>query len=162
MTAALSQWLAQRAPRERRLLMLAFALLALALLWWLTIAPVLQTYRASADAHAKLDTELANMQAMAAEAKRIRALPVTRAADTRTWLDASVKKLGKATLSVQGTRAQINFAGASAQGLAIWLAEARTAAQLSPVQANWKRSLGAATSADALWDGVIVLELPAK
>jgi hypothetical protein len=34
--------------------------------------------------------------------------------------------------------------------------------QLLPLQANWKRSAGVANTANVLWDGSIVLELPAK
>lgn len=168
MKKALSEWLQRRPARERQWFILLFVLLVLALLWWIAIAPALQTYRASAAAHAKLDAELASMQAMVAQAKRLQAVPVMSASDAQRWLDASVKKLGKldkVTLIVQGSRVQINFSGVSAAVLANWLADARTTAQLLPVQANWRRATKATNAddnADALWDGTMVLELPSK
>ena len=162
MMNAFNQWFEQRAPRERQLLSIAFALLVIAVIWWALVAPALQTYRASTAVHAKLDTELAQMQAMASEAKQVRARPVVSAAQAQAWLDASIKKLGKATLQIQGSRVQVNFVGASPESLAMWLAQARSTVQLLPLQANWKRNVGVANAASVLWDGSIVLELPAK
>lgn len=162
MMDAFNQWFEQRAPRERQLLSIAFALLVIAVIWWTLVAPALQTYRTSTAAHAKLDIELAQMQAMASEAKQVRARPVVSAAQAQAWLDTSVKKLGKATLQMQGSRVQVNFVGASPESIAMWLAEARSTVQLLPLQANWKRSVGAANAANVLWDGSMVLELPAK
>ncbi len=159
---AFGAWFDQRHPRERQWLTLAFAVVVAALLWWILIAPALHTYRASNAAHTQLDTELAQMQELAREARQTRALPVVSAQEAQAWLDASIKKLGKANLSAQGARVQINFAGASPEALSMWLAEARSAAQLLPTQANWKRSASSVNAALPLWDGVMVLELPAK
>ncbi len=170
-------WYHQRPVREQRLLVGLALLVCAALLWAIGIAPALQTYRASGGAHAKLDAELAQMQAMALESQRLKAMPILSAAQAQTWLDTSIKKLGKATLAVQGSRVQINFTGASPEALAAWLSQARSAAQLVPLQANWRRmTAGVAGAAappaaqtppaggksDVLWEGLIVLELPAK
>jgi general secretion pathway protein M len=154
-------WFEQRHPRERKLLTLGAALLIAALVWFLAIAPALQTYRSSSAAHAKLDAELAQMQTMAQEAKRLKERPTLSAAAAQTWLDASVKKLGKASVSVQGVRVQVSFAGAAPEALALWLTEARTGAQLSPMQASWKQS-APSKEQSVLWDGTMVLELPNK
>ena len=162
MMDAFNQWFEQRAPRERQLLSIALALLVIAFIWWTLVAPALQTYRASSAAHAKLDTDLAHMQAMANEAKQVRARSVVSAEQAQAWLGASIKKLGKATLQMQGSRVQVNFVGASPESIAMWLAEARSTVQLLPLQANWKRSAGAANTANVLLDGSMVLELPAK
>jgi general secretion pathway protein M len=153
----MKDWFKQRQPREQNLLSAAAFLLIAALLWWLAIAPALQTYRGSSAAHAKLDAQLVQMQTMASEAKRLKALPTSSAAAAQTWLEASVKKLGKATVSVQGGRAQVSFTDATPEALAAWLQDARTAAQLVPVQASWKRA-----AVPVLWDGSLVLELPSK
>lgn len=165
-TSSFKTWLEQRQPRERKLLAAGAALLIAALVWFFALAPALQTYRGSSAAHAKLDAELARMQTMAKQAKQLKERPALSAAAAQTWLDASAKKLGKATVGVQGARVQVNFVGATPEALAMWLAEARTAAQLSPVQANWRRSAPAKTesskSMDVLWDGSILLELPSK
>jgi type II secretory pathway component PulM len=99
------------------------------------------------------------MQAMAAEVKQLKTLPKVSAVQAQMWLDTAIKKLGTASMSRQGNRVQISFAGATPEALAAWLAEARTSAQLLAVQANWKR---AANATEALWEGSLVFELPAK
>jgi general secretion pathway protein M len=152
-------WFDQRHPREQRLVVALALLASFALVWWIAIAPALQTYRASGDAHAKLDDELAQMQAMAASAKQLKTLPKVSAAQAQMWLDASIKKLGKANMSTQGNRVQVSFASVTPEVLAAWLAEARSAAQLLAVQANWKRT---AQATEVLWDGSLVFELPTK
>ncbi len=152
-------WFNQRRPREQWLLVGLTWLASIAVVWWIAIAPALQTYSASGAAHAKLDGELAQMQAMAVSAKQLKASPKVSAMQAQMWLDASIKKLGKVSMSTQGNRVQINFAGATPEALAAWLAEARTSAQLLAVQANWKR---AANATEALWEGSLAFELPAK
>ncbi len=154
MTDALKSWFEQRAPREQRLLSALAALGVAALVWWLAIAPALQTLRETSAAHAKLDAELARMQAMADEAKHLKAMPRINRAQAQVWLEDSIKKLGKASMSAQGGRVQINFAGATPEALALWLAEARSKAQLLPVQANWTRR---ANVTELLWDGSLVM-----
>lgn len=153
-------------PRERQLVGIAGGAVAAALVWMIAISPALQTYRSSSAVHAKLDAELVQMQALAQEAKRLKALPTVSAAAAQTWLETSVKKLGKATVTVQGGRAQVSFTGATPEALAAWLTDARTAAQLLPNQANWKRSAPIKNmdpkSPDVLWDGTTLLELPSK
>ena len=154
MTDALKSWFEQRAPREQRLLSALAALGVAALVWWLAIAPALQTLRETSAAHAKLDAVLARMQAMADEAKHLKAMPRINRAQAQVWLEDSIKKLGKASMSAQGGRVQINFAGATPEALALWLAEARSKAQLLPVQANWTRR---ANVTELLWDGSLVM-----
>ena len=154
MTDAFKIWFEQRAPREQRLFCALAVLAVAALVWWLAIAPALQTYRETSAAHAKLDAELAHMQAMAEEAKQLKATPRINRALAQMWLEGSIHKLGKASMSTQGGRVQINFVGATPEVLALWLAEARSKAQLLPLQANWKRS---ANVADPLWDGSLVM-----
>lgn len=154
MTDAFNLWFEQRAPREQRLLSTLAVLAVAALVWWLAIASALQTYRETSAAHAKLDAELAHMQAMAEEAKQLKAMPPMSRAQSQAWLEGAIKKLGKASMNTQGGRIQINFAGVTPEALALWLAEARSNAQLLPIQANWKRRLNVA---DPLWDGSLVM-----
>ncbi len=154
MTEAFKIWFEQRAPREQRLLFALFVLAVAALVWWLAIAPALQTYKGTNAAHAKLDAEISQMQAMADEAKQLKAMSPINRAQSQAWLEGAIKKLGKASMSTQGSRVQINFVGATPEALALWLAEARSHAQLLPVQANWKRS---ANVADPLWEGSLVM-----
>jgi general secretion pathway protein M len=160
--ASLKTWLEQRNPRERQLFLLVAVVIGLALLWWVAIAPALQTYRQSSAAHAKLDAQIAAMQVMADESKRLKAKPRVSAVQAQNWLEGAVKKLNKATLTVQGSRVQINFTDVPADALAAWLAEARTSVQLLPVEANWKKSVSPSSLASAvnpLWGGALVFEL---
>jgi type II secretory pathway component PulM len=69
------------------------------------------------------------------------------------WLDGAIKKLGKASVAMQGGRVQVSFTGASPEVLAAWLAEARIKAQLVSLEAHWKKN------ASLLWDGSVVFEL---
>lgn len=155
-------WFEERPRREQRVLGTLLILTAAALLWWVALSPALQTYQTSRANHAKLDADLAHMQIMANEAKRIKALPSPHLAGAQAWLESAIKKLGKASMSTQGGRIQINFAGASPEALATWLAQARTSAHLTPVQANWQRMATSAggDKAEALWNGTLVFELP--
>lgn len=143
------------APRERQLVVFAACLVALALLWWIALGPALQTYRNSDAEHAKLDTQIAAMQALAHEAQVLKAAPKVSAAQAQSWLEGHTKSLGKATLTAQAGRAQVSFSGASPEALAAWLADARRAVSLLPVQAKWNKAPGS-----GLWDGMLVFELP--
>ena len=153
------------APRERTLILAAGCLLVLALLWWIALAPALHTWRESGSAHAKLDTELAQMQTLAHEAKQLKAVPRISAKDAEGWLVQSVKKLGKSTVNLpagglQSGLAQVTLAGAEPAQLANWLTEARTTAGLMPTEARWKRSLPTDKDKSAvLWDGSVTLKL---
>ena len=145
------------APREQRLVAALGRTLVLALVWWLGVAPALQTWRGSEAAHAKLDADLIQMQTLAAEVKVLRASPPKTAAQAQSWLENATKQLGKATLSAQGRRVQVNFNSASADSLAAWLSEARSTAALLPIEAHWKRQESGTV---VLWDGVVIFELP--
>lgn len=158
MSTSTPSFLEQRSPRERQLIVIAGGLLIGALLWFLAIAPALQTYRASSAAHAKLDAELAQMQRMAAEAAKLKAMPRANPAQVQTWLDGATKKLGKASAAMQGGRVQVSFTGATPEALAAYLADARSKAQLVPIEAHWKKSANA-QNVSPLWDGSIVFEL---
>lgn len=159
------------APRERRWLLAAGALLLLALLWWVAIQPALTTYRNSNDAHAAIDAKIAQMHTLAQEAKALQAAPRIDPSQSKAWLESASKRLGKASVNAQSNRIQINFSGASPEALAAYLADARTAAGLRPVQANWRLAGAAAGSGSGsgagagaaskspLWDGTLVFEI---
>ncbi|MCY1547635.1 Type II secretion system (T2SS), protein M [compost metagenome] len=60
-------------PRERRAVFAAAWVVGLGLLWWLALAPALSTLRQAPERHARLDTQLAQMQQLAASAEQLRA-----------------------------------------------------------------------------------------
>lgn len=93
-TAALARFgqglgaaLERLSPRERRAVVAAAWVVGLGLLWWLALAPALNTLRQAPERHARLDTQLAQMQQLAASAEQLRSLnsspPPGRAATDR-------------------------------------------------------------------------------
>ena len=59
-------------PREQHLVRAAALLVALALLWWLALAPALHTLRSAPARHAALDAQLQQTQALQAEAEALK------------------------------------------------------------------------------------------
>ena len=167
------------APRERNLVLAAVAVVALALLWWLALAPALATLRAAPARHAELDAQVQRMQALQAEAQQLQSAPRSSPADSVGTLRAALtQRLGTTgQLNVVGDRVTVVLKGAPADGLAPWLAQARSNAHASPVEARLVRSTAAASPAAAgaagaaspgaaptgapRWDGTLVLALPA-
>lgn len=163
------------APREQNFVLAAGAVVALALLWWVLLSPALATLRSAPARHAALDAQLQRMQALQAEAQQLQAAPRAMSGDTVGALrTAMAQRLGNAAqLNVAGDRATVTLKGAPADALAQWLAQARSNARATPVEARLARStaappaqgpatLGNAPSALPRWDGTVVLALPAN
>ncbi|MGP1629037.1 MAG: type II secretion system protein GspM [Giesbergeria sp.] len=161
------------APREQSLLLTASTVVALALLWWLALAPALQTLRSAPARHASLDGQLQHMQALQAEALQLQAQPRANADEAQRALQASVTStLGSnARLTLNGDHATLTLKGSPADALASWLAQARGNARAAPQDMRLVRSpapesrTGAPASAAApgvRWDGSIVLALPPR
>ncbi len=164
------------APREQNLILAAGTVVALALLWWLALAPALNTLRTAPARHAALDAQLQRMQSLQAEALQLQAAPRSAPGDSVASLRGSLtQRLGAtAQLSLVGDRATVTLKGAPADALAQWLAQARSNALAVPVEARLTRSPAAAAPAPAThlgntpaaaaprWDGSLVLALPAR
>jgi general secretion pathway protein M len=60
------------APRERRAMLLAAAVVGLALLWGLGVAPALATLRQAPERHRLVDAQLDQMRRLAATAEGLR------------------------------------------------------------------------------------------
>lgn len=166
------------APRERQALLLAASTLVLALLWWVLLAPALQTLRLAPAQHAALDQQLQRMQRLQAEALRLQAdLPPPAAAGAlpraqpdipRSLQESVSQQLGAgAQLALQGERAQLTLKSVPAHALAGWLTQTRqnlkvgviemrltVAKPAAPAQATQARAN------DPQWDGSLVLSLP--
>lgn len=168
------------APREQNLVLAAGTVVALALLWWVALSPALTTLRAAPARHAALDAQLQRMQGLQAEAQALQAAPRSSPGDAvGTLRSALTQRLGAtAQLNVVGDRATVTLKGAPADALAQWLAQARSNARATPVEARLARSTAAvagSTTAPAApaalgsnpaaamprWDGTLVLALPA-
>jgi general secretion pathway protein M len=143
-------------PREQRLLLLALGAVALALVWWVAVAPALAVLKTAPQQHAVLDAQLQQMQRLQAQATSLRAQPVVPADDARQALEASLKPLGaSAQMVVQVERVTVTLKAAAPDALAQWLATARQNARTLPTEARLTRNAAGA------WDGVVVLQLPA-
>ena len=162
------------APREQTLVLAAGGLIALALLWWLAVAPALATLRTAPARHAQLDAQLQHMHRLRAEAQHLQSAPNLARGDTVGALrTALAQRLGNtAQLNVAGDRATVTLKGAPAGALGQWLAQARSNARAAPIEARLARSaatsantaapatLGNPAAAAPRWDGTLVLALP--
>lgn len=145
-------------PREQRMVRAAAWVVGLGLLWWVGLAPAVDTLRQSKARHARLDKELSQVQAQAASAEVLRTQNATpppgREAALRA-LEEATRGLGAgASLAQQGDRATVTLKGVAPGALAQWLQQVRVNARVLPVQAQIQRGDQAA------WSGQIVLAGP--
>ncbi len=146
-TALQARWKAL-APREQNLVLAAGGIVALALVWWVALAPALATLRQAPELHRKLDLQLQHMQRLQAEAQQLQAQPQTSPSDAVGALrTALTQRLGTAAqMNVLGDRVTVTLKAAPADATAEWLALARTNARAVTVEARLTRSNAAAPS----------------
>lgn len=167
---ALKQIWQQRNPREQQLLRIAAAVLLLAALWSLALAPALRTWQEAPARQARLDTQNQAMWQLKAQANALqKPKPITRS-EAIQWLQTNVDDLGPgAKITPQGERAVLSLDAAPAEALAYWISSAREHALAVPVQAQLQQGSAQASHPDALknpsgndirWRGTLVLRLP--
>jgi general secretion pathway protein M len=156
------RWQALPAPSRKRLLW-ALCLAGPLVLYLVAIRPAWQLLSGSQARHATADAQLARMQALASQAGALRARPVITAAQSAAWLDQQAKaRLGAGTVvQAQGGEVTLTLKAASSQSLADFLAQARTAAASTPVQARLSRNSSAKPGDMPTWSGTLVMRLPA-
>lgn len=152
-----ARW-AALAPREQALVAAAAALVALALLWWVALAPALATLRSADAQHRTLDNQLQHMRRLQAQAKAMQSQPRQGRDESLRQLEAAIRQqLGvSARYSIAGDRVTITLTNAPAAALAQWLSQVRTNARAIPGEARLTRN------ATGGWDGTLVLALPAR
>ncbi len=154
--ASARTWWASLARRERRLVLAAAAVLAAFMLWRLALAPALHTLSTAPTQLATAEALTQQMQALASEATRLRAVAPVPMAQAQAALGAATGRLGEvAKLSLQGERAVVALKGISGEQLAGWLAEARAGARARVVEANLNQT------SPGLYDGSLTLALGA-
>ena len=154
--AKLSARWGQMADRERRGVLLACGLIALALGWMLLVAPALKSIRAARTQLSTLDAQWTQMQAQAAQARALKSAAPVSSADGDAALKAATERLGReARLTVQGDRATLQFSNLPGAALGAWMGEVRTGARARPIEASLSRNGTAYT-------GSIVLALPPR
>jgi general secretion pathway protein M len=151
--AARARW-AALAARERRLVLIAALVLGAGLLWAVGLAPALRTLAMAPAQLAAGEAQTQQMQALAHEAKALRAVAPVPMAQAQAALSAATGRLGEvAKLSLQGERAVVALKGISGDQLAAWLGEARAGARARVVEASLSQT------APGLYDGSLTLAL---
>ena len=152
-----ARW-ATLAARERALVAGAVGLVALALLWWIALAPAIATLRAADAQHRALDTQLAQMRRLQAQGKAMQSLPRQNPDEAMRQLEGAIKQqLGvSARYMIAGDRVTVTLINAPAAALAQWLSQVRTNARAIPGEARLTRN------ASGGWDGSVVLTLPTR
>jgi general secretion pathway protein M len=146
------------AAREKLMVVAATALVALALAWWIAIAPALATLRAADEQHRVLDTQLQQMLRLQSQAQAMQGQPRQTQDEAMRLLEAAIRQhLGiTARYSIQGERITLTLAGTQPQALAQWLTQARVNARALPGEARLTRNPAGG------WDGTIVVSLPPR
>ena len=152
------------APREKTLVTAAASVVALALLWWVGVAPALKILGQADARQQSLDAQWQQMQALEAQARALQAQPKARHDEAVRALEASIKQsLGAgAQLSVSGERATLTLKGVPASALGTWLTQVRANARALPTEARLVRNPSTTAATGVLWDGVLVLALPPR
>jgi general secretion pathway protein M len=126
--------------RDRRLALLAMAVIGAFLVWTVAIQPAWRMLRDAPVQRDLLDLQLQEMRTLATEAQQLRNAPALSAEQSAAALRAASERLGaKARLSLQGDRAVLTLNGVSSAQLREWLAEARSGARARPVEAQLSR-----------------------
>jgi general secretion pathway protein M len=160
--------------RERRMVGAAVALVALALLWWIALAPALRTLAAASAEHAQLDAQLQQMSTLQNRAKALQSQPRLARDEALRALEISVRE-GLGTNNAQlmtagGDGATVTLRTTPANTVAQWLAQARGNAHAVPREVHLTRAPStppAPGSKDApqlpqvRWEGTLVMALPA-
>ena len=146
------------AAREQLLVAAATALVLLALLWWIALAPAITTLRNAPAQHRLLDAQLAHMKRLQAQAKAMQSQPRQSPDEAMRQLEAAIRQqLGtSARYTIAGDRVTITLTNPPPAALAQWLSQVRTNARAIPGEARLTRNPAGG------WDGSLVLTLPAR
>jgi len=159
LTNNLQTALERLSPRERNAVIATAWVAGLFLIWWLALAPAIQTLRQAPAQHAQVDAQLASLRAMASTAEAVRAQntaqPMGRTEALRA-LEESMTTLGETgQLNVVGDRPTVTLRGTPPEALATWLARVRLNARLTPVEAQLSGD-----TTPVSWSGSLVLAGP--
>ena len=148
-------------PREQRLIRSAVALICLALVWGLLVAPPLRTLSQGELEQSRLGVQSQKMQSLRARALALQALPKISRDEALRALDAAVRQQfgAAAQLSVLGDSATVTLRNAPADTLAQWLPQARINARATATEVRLTRT-NTGPLGQGVWSGSIVLSLP--
>jgi general secretion pathway protein M len=127
--------------RERQMVIVIGVALAFLIVWLVLVRPAWKTLDDAPALRAQADAQLLQMQAIANEARQLRALPPVPQSVAEQVLKAATDELGaKAKLSVQGDRAILSLTGANGEDIRKWLIQARGGARARPIEATLTRA----------------------
>ena len=157
---AQARW-SRLAAREKNFLTIALALLVLALVWKLALAPSIKTLRTSTARATALDAQLQNMLSLQNQASALQGQAPLGYDDALRALNLATRQTlaSTAQVSVVADRANVTLQAASADALAQWLVQARLNARAVPVEARLTRAM---SPAGATWSGTLVMGLPPR
>ncbi|MFZ5550466.1 MAG: type II secretion system protein GspM [Pseudomonadota bacterium] len=142
-TQELRQRWAGMAPRERAMVAVAGAAVALLLLWQVGLSHAWSTWKTAPAERRALEVEWMQMQRLASEARDLKAQPPVNATQAAEALKSATERLGAAgKINQIGDRATLTLTGASPEQLRTWLAEARSGARARPVEMQVTRANG--------------------
>lgn len=149
------------AAREKNFLTIALALLVLALVWKLALAPSIKTLRTSTARATALDAQLQNMQSLQSQAGALQTQAPLGYDEALRALNLATRQTlaSTAQISVVADRANVTLQAANADALAQWLVQARLNARSVPLEARLTR---ASSPAGATWSGILVMGLPPR
>lgn len=159
--AALQAFWRGQTARQRMLARAALTVLAGAALWWVVLGPALTTLRTASAQRQALDMQMQRMRLLEAQVVAMRSTlqsmpPLDRDEALRALEVTARQQFGAAGRLTAGSEgATLALSGVSGDALAQWLAQARIEARTLPGEARLQRR------ADGLWDGRLVLRLPA-
>ena len=143
-------------PREQMLVAATAALVALALVWWVALAPALATLRNAEAQHRTLDAQLQQVRRLQAQAQAMQSQPRMNREEALRLLEVAIRQqlAVAARYSIAGDRVTVTLTGVSSDALAQWLTQARVNARTLPAEARLARN------ATGGWDGTITMVLP--
>ncbi len=146
------------AGREKAMLAGATVVVVAALLWLVALGPALAILRSADTQHRALDAQLQQMRGLQQQAQALQAQPKQTRDEGLRRLELSVRqRLGSAArIAVTGERATVTLTGTPPDVLAQWITQARVDSRALPSEARLTRN------AAGMWDGTLVLSLPAR
>lgn len=127
--------------RERQMVLIIAGALTFLIVWLVLVRPAWKTLDDAPALRAQADAQLLQMQAIANEAKQLRALPPVPQSVAEQVLKSATDDLGgKAKLSVQSDKAILSVNGINGEDLRKWLLQARGGARARPIEASLTRA----------------------
>ena len=127
--------------REQQMVRAGAWALGVLLVVWIAVLPAWRTLARVPAERDRVEVQLQQMQAEAAQARDLRSVPAVSTQQAQDALQAATARMGGlAQLNVSGGRAVLTLKGLGSDALQAWLAEARRAARAQPVEAQLQRS----------------------